>query len=1245
MNKIAAKNSSEDSSKDAPSAAELKKQMDTMLEHYLASNPVVKNNSQMNELEVRFGTNPKKGKFISKVEYDNVIMKLLSCGFRCDNMEGATMLRIIPEYVDKVTGVVKMSNIRAEIMGAELVQQYCRTNSIKKLADMPVNNDYKMKFTRKTTALSPSDSKPIRKIVFDDFNFNVSYNMEQDFPIDSKNVADMVRGWTENRKTFRLINRVRFYKEDTPIVVDLSIVRNSRMSGGVMVPTHSMEESGIFKNPEHCEIELEVDNAKVGVGTEYTKENVKALSDELRRIIRVVLSGLQETNYPVSYKEQETVLQMYMRLIHGETYEPRRVLSRDFIGPSSCTLQLKNVMEPDANSTAPNIRNNYCVTDKADGERKMLYINGVNGKMYLINSNMFVQFTGCVAKDQSTWDTLIDGEHIKYNNRREYINTYAAFDVYCIAGKSTREMDFAPYDNEGKEKEGKEPQYRLPLLHQIVKSFKMASILASGSSAQTLDFKVSVKKFYPATNGKTIFDACHTVLMDVKDHVYPYETDGLIFTPLNTGVGGLRTGQTSELKKTTWSLSFKWKPPQFNTIDMLVTYKTDKTGKDEIRTEFEGGVNTAERHDNHYRVLELRCGFDQNIHGYINPFQDLIDDKIPAPFRGIMDNEETYKPMPFQPTNPYDPQAYIANIRLVKDNEQLYMMTEEGERFEENTIVEFSYYPDRERGWRWSPLRVRHDKTYSLRAGNKEYGNAYHVANDNWKSIHHPVTEEMIVSGMGIPDADATDDVYYNKSKDERISYTQSLRKFHNMYVKRKLIEGVTERGDILIDYAVGKAGDMSKWKFSGVKFVFGVDVSKDNIYNQKDGACARYLSERRNNSRMFDAIFLPGNSSVNLRNGDAFFTDKERSIADAIFGKGSRDATKHAAAVYRHYGIGEKGFNVSSCQFALHYFFESGATFNNFLRNISECTQPGGYFIATCYDGQTVFNMLRNKKKDEGISIYANEGKNKIFEIQKMYSETGFADDETSIGYPINVFQESINNYAVEYLVNYEFFRRSMENYGFQVVTDEEARSHGFIRGSGMFDELFRAMKQEISKNPASQKWYENADMMTEEEKRISFLNRYFIFKKAHNVNAEKVAKIVEIAEEVETKKIEKEIEKDEKSVGSNGPLSSSKGTVGSKGPLEKAPAKKPRAKKIKSAEKVQLSDFVPIEEDVEPAPEKEEVPAGAKDKVQDKDKTKAARCKDGTKKYKPMGEGCYTDEEIAAYKLNKTKKTTDKK
>jgi UDP-glucose 4-epimerase len=59
-------------------------------------------------------------------------------------------------------------------------------------------------------------------------------------------------------------------------------------------------------------------------------------------------------------------------------------------------------------------------------------------------------------------------------------------------------------------------------------------------------------------------------------------------------------------------------------------------------------------------------------------------------------------------------------------------------------IVEFSYDFTRENGWRWVPLRVRYDKTAEYRQNLKQYGNAYKVANENWKSIHNPVTEDMI---------------------------------------------------------------------------------------------------------------------------------------------------------------------------------------------------------------------------------------------------------------------------------------------------------------------------------------------------------------------------------------------------------------------------------------------------------------------------------------------------------------------
>ena len=64
--------------------------------------------------------------------------------------------------------------------------------------------------------------------------------------------------------------------------------------------------------------------------------------------------------------------------------------------------------------------------------------------------------------------------------------------------------------------------------------------------------------------------------------------------------------------------------------------------------------------------------------------------------------------------------------------------------------------------------------------------------------------------------------------------------------MKRKLICGIAHNGGTLIDLACGKAGDLPKWIYAKLAFVFGVDISRDNIENRKDGACARYLTKRR---------------------------------------------------------------------------------------------------------------------------------------------------------------------------------------------------------------------------------------------------------------------------------------------------------------------------------------------------------------------------------------------------------------
>ena len=43
----------------------------------------------------------------------------------------------------------------------------------------------------------------------------------------------------------------------------------------------------------------------------------------------------------------------------------------------------------------------------------------------------------------------------------------------------------------------------------------------------------------------------------------------------------------------------------------------------------------------------------------------------------------------------------------------------------------------------------------------ENFGNAYHVANSNWHTIHNPISIEMLTTGEDIPDELGDDDVYY----------------------------------------------------------------------------------------------------------------------------------------------------------------------------------------------------------------------------------------------------------------------------------------------------------------------------------------------------------------------------------------------------------------------------------------------------------------------------------------------------
>ena len=1184
-----------------------------IVKHYLEG--ITDKTDGVPELEIRFGTRGNPG--TTRENFDGVLQKLLSGGFSFMK-KNAYSLKIQNEFVDQKTGQTKLSLIRAEIHGINEVQNYCKTNT---------PDEKYVLFTQKmyaktggaggadggeaASASGSSSGTTIHPVIFDDFNFKVSYQREKRIPNTSTLARSILKTWNDNKKTFRYINRSTLKHPDFPFQIDMSVVKESHKDQTGYISASTFDAAKVLESPIRYEIEIEVINDLVGPGTAFN--HPKHLLDNLRKVVKIVMSGLQGTNYPVSLSDMRGVQRRYYELLypdekqeHGESesdgsesdsdrehkggagsgkdkeddYELARkreherererkqrdrererehvtgrsglqLRPKHFIGPCSYTLQTQNIQPFDPDSKVPNIRLNYSVTEKADGHRKLLFVAPKTGHVYLIDTNMNFQFTGAVSLNTKLHNTLLDGEHILHNKNGEFINLFLVFDVYFVHKADVRARLFFPINEDEVL-----TNFRLPLMESVVRNLQLKCV--SGGADSLPPIRIETKKFEIASesSSKTIFDCCALILRKAAEHQFEYHTDGLIFTPIDFGVGSVERNDTTSagpLYKTTWEYSFKWKPAHMNTIDFLVTTKKGEDNEDLVSNVFKSGVDMSRCVQvQQYKTLVLRVGYDERKHGYLNPCVTMIEgggsgSGDAGRSGNSADSTDSYKPAPFYPTYPYDNDAHICHIMLRPDEAGVsQMMTLENDIIQDETIVEFSYDPSQPVNWRWSALRVRHDKTAEYRAGGKNYGNAYHVANNNWHSIHNAITPEMIMTGEGIPDELTNDDIYYNNAETANggrgidigrgtkiRTLTKGMRDFHNLFVKRKLIMSVARPGQTLIDLAVGKGGDLPKWVAAKLGFVFGIDYSKDNLEHKFDGVCARYLDTKKRKRNIPDAIFIHGDSSKEIRTGQAAISERYRIISRAIFGEGAKDASILGRGVYPHYGRAADGFDVCSVQFAIHYFFENIMKVHTFLQNVSECTKLGGYFIGTCFDGARIFHALSRLESGSELSILSSASGSgsdpqKMWSVRKKYHQTEFEPDSSSIGYEIEVYQDSINKLTREYLVNFDYLTQLLENYGFDLVTPEEAETTLMFRmpdGSATFETMYHEMEIECKKKQrevdvgssggggAGNEWerrcqheYGSALYMTPEEKQISFYNRYFIFRKNRNINAKQL-------------------------------------------------------------------------------------------------------------------------------------------
>ena len=159
-------------------------------------------------------------------------------------------------------------------------------------------------------------------------------------------------------------------------------------------------------------------------------------------------------------------------------------------------------------------------------------------------------------------------------------------------------------------------------------------------------------------------------------------------------------------------------------------------------------------------------------------------------------------------------------------------------------------------------------------------------------------------------------------------------------------------------------------------------------------------------------------------------------------------------------------------------------------LQNINDNLKIGGFVIGTTFDGEKVYENLKNV---DFINGKTKKGEI-MWQIDKKYSATklSFTEKKGNFGKNIDVFIKTIGAVHEEYLVNFHYMDKIMQEYGFSKV---------FIKPfEDFYNELNEGKSLMDLTNSEIQKDIESIKGMSEDEKRFSFLSSAFMYKKEKN-------------------------------------------------------------------------------------------------------------------------------------------------
>ena len=305
-----------------------------------------------------------------------------------------------------------------EVIIKDYILEICESSNILKYSQNPTYINYDNKnvswYKYKTLLKHNCDNL---------FNSNLLFKSTVKKSITKENIPD---NWNSEGKFFKINKRIIYTDKKTNIRFIVNICKCNKYDYEDTDNDelhNNIANSKIIKSPQRYEFFLDI--------TKASKDNI------LQGLIKME-QALYMSPFIISKKQQSDIVVKYSGLVSKDIsvhYNYKKLDSDKpvLLTPKPITLEKFNILEPDE-YTGISILSEYTVTEKADGERLLMFIDDI-GNVYLIDNTYKVFDTG-LRSSKELYNSLIDGEYISCDKRtdKSSMGLYAAFDMYYYGG-------------------------------------------------------------------------------------------------------------------------------------------------------------------------------------------------------------------------------------------------------------------------------------------------------------------------------------------------------------------------------------------------------------------------------------------------------------------------------------------------------------------------------------------------------------------------------------------------------------------------------------------------------------------------------------------------------------------------------------------------------------------------------------------------------------------------------------------